>query len=126
MRVTGLLRDAEHFQFDEKLHLQVPDDFPWDTTPASLAGTQLKFAGRRIGGRIIDGLTAEERLRRWDLCEDLAHQLVPKTFKDAAKHPQNTRDETLRRMRHAVERKSWTSDIETNWLMERLRILLGW
>jgi hypothetical protein len=60
------------------------------------------------------------------MCEDLAQQLVPKTLKDAAKYPQNSRDVTLRRMRRAIEGKGWTECVETDWLMERLRVLLGW
>jgi hypothetical protein len=106
--------------------LQVPEDFPWDTTPASLAGAQLKFAARKIDGKIVVGLTAAERVQRWDLCEDLAQQLVAKARKDADKYPQNSPDVTLRRIRRAIESKGWTSVVETDWLMERLRILLEW
>jgi hypothetical protein len=124
--VSALVRDAEHFAFEEKLGLQVPNDFPWDTTPASLAGAQLKLAARKIGGKVVVGLTAAERFQRWDLCEDLAQQLVAKALNDAAKYPQNSRDVTLRRIRRAIEGKGWTTVVETDWLTERLRILLDW
>jgi hypothetical protein len=60
------------------------------------------------------------------MCEDLAQQLVPKTLKDAAKYPQNSREVTLRRMKKAIQSKGWTERVETDWLMSRLRILLGW
>jgi hypothetical protein len=111
---------------DDQMTTQVPDDFPWNPTPALLSGTQPKLAGRLIDGRFVVGLTAEERYIRWDMCEDLAQQLVPKTLKDAAKFPQNSRDATLKRMRRAIEGKQWTERVETDWLMERLRVLLGW
>ncbi|MGT2469313.1 DUF2442 domain-containing protein [Paraburkholderia terrae] len=124
--VVELMRDAERRHRDERLTSCVPVDFPRDPTPALLSGTQPKLAGRMIDGRFIVGLTAEERFMRWDMCEDLAQQLVPKTLKDAAKYPQNSNDVTLRRMRRAIERKRWTSVVEADWLMERLRILLGW
>jgi hypothetical protein len=104
----------------------VPDDFPRDVTPALLAGSTPKLSGRMINGRFVVGLTAEERHIRWDMCEDLAQQLVAKTLKDAAKFPQHSHDVTLRRMRRAIERKDWTERVETDWLMERLRVLLGW
>jgi hypothetical protein len=91
-----------------------------------LSGTQPKLAGRLIDGRFVVGLTAEERFIRWDLCEDLAQQLVPKTLKDAAKYPKHSPEVTLMRMRRAIERKGWTAPLETDWLMERLRALLGW
>jgi hypothetical protein len=124
--VRELMCDAERRHRDERLSSQVPADFPWDPTPALLSGTQPKLAGRWIDGRLIVGLTAEERFIRWDMCEDLAQQLVPKTLKDAAKFASNSRDVTLRRMRRAIEGKRWTERLETDWLMERLRILLGW
>jgi hypothetical protein len=104
----------------------VPDDFPRDVTPASLSGAQPKLAVRMIDGKFVGGLTAEERAERWTVCEDLAHQLVPKTIKDAAKNPEHSHDETLRRVRRAIEGKGWVSVLEADWLMARLRVLLGW
>ncbi|WP_429489907.1 DUF2442 domain-containing protein [Paraburkholderia sp. RAU6.4a] len=124
--VSELMRDAARRHRNERLNAQVPSDFPWDPTPALLSGTQPKLAGRLIDGRFIVGLTAEERWVRWDICEDLAQQLVPKTLKDAAKFPEHSHDVTLRRMRRALERKQWTEGQETDWLMQRLRVLLGW
>jgi hypothetical protein len=124
--VSELMRDAERRHRDERLNSQVPADFPWNPTPALLSGTQPKLAGRLIDGRFVVGLTAEERYIRWDMCEDLAQQLVPKTLKDAAKYPQNSREVTLRRMKKAIQSKGWTERVETDWLMSRLRILLGW
>ena len=124
--VSELMRDAERRHRDERLNAQVPSDFPWDPTPALLSGTQPKLAGRWIDGRFVVGLTAEERYIRWDMCEDLAQQLVPKTLKDAAKYPQNSREVTLRRMKKAIQSKGWMERVETDWLMSRLRILLGW
>jgi hypothetical protein len=105
---------------------KVPDDFPWDTTPASLSGARSKVAGRMIDGKLIVGLTANERYQRWDLCEDLAQQLVAVAHNDAAKFPQHSRDVTLQRVRRAIEGEKWVSVVEADWLVERLRILLGW
>jgi hypothetical protein len=51
---------------------------------------------------------------------------VPKTLKDATKFPQHSREVTLRRTRRALAAKNWVSRAELDWLMERLRILLGW
>lgn len=124
--VSGLMRDYAELLLEEQLRVRVPSDFPWDTTPACLAGAQPKFAARRIRGRFVVGLTAAERFVQWDLCEDLAQQLVEKTRKDAAKNPDHSHDVTLRRMRRAIEGKGWLSVVETDWLMERLCILLGW
>ena len=106
--------------------MKAPDDFPWDRTPPSLSGSQPKLAGRLIDGKFVVGQTAAERDERWDMCEDLAQQLVPKTLQDAEKNPENTRDATLRRIRRALVRKDWLSTAELDWLMQRLRVLLGW
>ncbi|WP_370882092.1 DUF2442 domain-containing protein [Paraburkholderia graminis] len=100
--VSGLMRDAERRHRDERLTSCIPVDFPQNPTPALLSGTQPKLAGRMIDGRFVVGLTAEKRWVRWDICEDLAQQLVAKTLKDAAKYPKNSREVTLRRVRHAI------------------------
>jgi hypothetical protein len=126
LSVVELMREAERRHRDERLTSCVPVDFPWNPTPALLSGSQPKLAGRWIDGKFVVGLTAEERYIRWDMCEDLAQQLVPKTLKDAAKYPQNSREATLRRMRRAIEGKDWTERAETDWLMARLHVLLAW
>jgi hypothetical protein len=126
LSVTELMQEAERRHRDERLSSQVPADFPWDPTPALLSGSQPKLAGRWIDGRLIVGLTAEERWVRWDMCEDLAQQLVPKTLKDAAEYPEHSHGVTLRRIRRAIANKRWTERVETDWLMQRLRALLGW
>lgn len=124
--VSELMHDYAPLLLEEKLSAQIPSNFPRDTTPASLAGSQPKLSLRKIAGKFVVGLTAAERFERWDLCEDLAQQLVPKTLKDASKYPQNSREATLRRMRRAIDGKRWLSVVETDWMMERLRVLLGW
>jgi hypothetical protein len=86
----------------------------------------MKFAGRLVDGKFVVGLTAEERYERWDFCEDFAQQLVAVALKDATKYPQHSRDVTLRRVRQGVEGKRWVSVVEADWLMQRLRVLLGW
>lgn len=105
---------------------RVPDDFFRDVTPASLSGTQPKLAGRMIDRKFVVGQTADERYQRWDLCEDLAQQLIAIAHRDEAKFPEHSHEVTLRRVRRGIEGKDWTSVVETDWLIERLRILLGW
>jgi hypothetical protein len=104
----------------------VPEDFPRDVTPASLAGAHPKLAGRLIDGKFVVGLTEEERFERWDICEDLAQQLVGVAHKEASKYPENSRDVILERVQRGIESKRWTSAVETNWLVARLRSLLEW
>ncbi|WP_322092619.1 DUF2442 domain-containing protein [Paraburkholderia bannensis] len=124
--VAALMHDAEQLLLEEEISAQIPDDFPCHTTPTSLAGAQPKLAARRIGSRVVVGMTARERYERWDVCEDLAQQLVPKALKDAARFPDNSPDATLRRVQQAIDDEEWTTAMETEWLIRRLRILLGW
>lgn len=121
-----VLKEGEDLWHQAERLNSVPADFPWQPIPASLSGSQPKLSGRMIDGKFVVGLTAEERWVRWDMCEDLAHQLVPKASKDAAKFPDHSHETTLQRVRRAIEARSWTEGLETDWLIERLRVLLGW
>lgn len=102
----------------------VPEDFPRVVIPAVVTGAQPKVCVREIDGRYVTGQTDEERIERWDICEDLAQQLLPVAQKDAAGHPGHAAEETLRRVRISVERKGWVSEAELDWLIRRLGVLL--
>ncbi|CAG9217761.1 conserved hypothetical protein [Paraburkholderia tropica] len=104
----------------------VPLDFPRRTTHGVVAGIQPKVCAVLSKGRYVAEQTDREREERWEICEDLAHQLVPKAQEDAAAHPNHDANTTLVRVRDAVARKSWVSSDELNWLMARLRALLEW
>jgi hypothetical protein len=94
--------------------------------PAVVPGAQPKFAVRLIGGNFVAGETDEERFERWDICEDLAQQLVAVATADASTHPQHGHDQTLRRVCDGVARKGWCSSDELIWIQARLRTLLAW
>lgn len=106
--------------------LDVPDDFPRDDPISVVSGAQPKLCVRESDGRYFAEQTAVERKERWSICEDLAHQLVPKAQKDAASHPERSADATLERVRAAVAHKDWVSSDELKWLINRLRALLKW
>jgi len=54
----------------------VPDDFPREPAPGLVSGAQPKLLVRKTDGRYHAGLTDEELLARYDVCEDLAGQLA--------------------------------------------------
>ncbi|MDP1680980.1 MAG: hypothetical protein Q8L39_04310, partial [Burkholderiales bacterium] len=54
----------------------VPEDFPHDPFPATLAGAQPKVSAREVDGRYVVGLTEEERRGRYLMCADLVYQLT--------------------------------------------------
>lgn len=104
----------------------VPEDFPRDSSSGVVAGAQPKICVVLSDGKYVAGQTDAKREERWDTCEDLAHQLIPKARRDAALHPEHDADTTLERVRVAVARKNWLSPDELNWLISRLRVLLNW
>ncbi|WP_175773394.1 hypothetical protein [Paraburkholderia phenazinium] len=81
---------------------------------------------RTVNGRFVVGLTEEERFERWQICEDLAHQLIVPAQQDAAKHRQHSHEVVLKRIGDAIAGKDWCSVVEMNWIVARLRELLRW
>lgn len=104
----------------------VPDDFPRVSVPGVVAGAQPKVCAVFSEGSYFIGQTDREREERWDICEYLAHQLIPKARNDASTHPEHDADTTLERVGVAVARKYWVSPEELHWLISRLRVLLNW
>lgn len=102
----------------------VPEDFPRVAIPAVVTGVQPKIGVLEIDGRYVVGQTEEERYERWDICEDLALQLLPVARKDETAHPGQERERTLRRVRVSVSQKGWCSEDELDWLIGRLATLL--
>ncbi|WP_066736122.1 hypothetical protein [Cupriavidus sp. D384] len=102
----------------------VPEDFPRVAVPAVVTGVQPKIGVREIGGRYVAGQTEEERYERWDICEDLARQLVRVARKDEVEHPDQSREQALHRVRISVSQQGWCSEDELDWLIGRLAGLL--
>lgn len=69
----------------------VPDDFPRVRVAGVVAGAQPKVCAVLSEGTYFIGQTNHERAERWDVCEDLAHQLIPKAQKDVSHIPNTTR-----------------------------------
>ncbi|MGF6837901.1 hypothetical protein QF001_001768 [Paraburkholderia youngii] len=105
---------------------EVPLDFPDDQIPAVVAGAQPKVCVRSSGGRYVAGQSSEERYHRWEVCEDLAQQLVRVATREAAMRPSQSHEKTLQRVLVAVARKGWISPGELVWVICRLRVLLRW
>lgn len=102
----------------------VPEDFPRIAIPSVVTGVQPKIGAREIDGRYVAGQTEAERYERWDICEDLAQQLLFVAQTDQAKYPGHSREKTLQRVRISVSQKGWCSDAELDWLIGRLGKLL--
>lgn len=109
----------------------IPDDFPSGAPLASLAGAQPKLAVRLVNGKYLAGLTEEERLERYEICEDLAQQFVVYCARKVSENSSLTHDLALERARKAFARKvsqgEWDfSDAEQDWVMTRAQQILKW
>ncbi|WP_322051848.1 hypothetical protein [Paraburkholderia bannensis] len=104
----------------------VPDDFPRDVAVSAVPGVSPKLCVRLSEGRYRDDLSDEDRHERWLICEDLAKQLVAKAHSDADANPTHPPEQTLSRIRAAVEKRRWVTPRELDWLIRRLQTLLTW
>ena len=109
----------------------IPDDFPRTSIPGVVAGFQDKITARKIDGKYIVGLTEEEILGRYIICEDLAQQLAQYCLRKATENPDWTQDFNFNRaiaaVTNKVERGVWRfSDDEQGWIAERTKKILGW
>lgn len=92
--------------------------------PSVVTGAQPKIGVREIGGQYVAGQTEAERYERWDICEDLARQLLLVAQRDEAGHLGQERETKLRRVRISVSQKDWCSEDKLVWLIGRLAALL--
>ena len=100
----------------------IPDDFPRDPFPAAVPGAQPKFVARKIDGRYVVGLTAEEQRERYVACLDLVEQLTVYTEKKHRQRPELTIGELLDVFDRDIRLKDWgLGDVELDWVMKQLR-----
>ena len=109
----------------------IPADFPRGKPLASLPGFQPKVAVGLVDGQYITGLTDEEWLERYDICEDLAQQFAAYCTRKAAENPDWNHEFNLARARKGlaqqVPRGVWDfSATEQDWVMKRAQQTLGW
>lgn len=107
---------------DDEPEVLVPEDFPQDPFPASLAGAQLKVVACEIDGRYLVGLTEDERRGRYRMCADLVEQLIAYTEKKQLQRGDLTMTALLDEIDASVRRKGWElGSVEFDWIMRRVR-----
>ncbi|TXD63271.1 hypothetical protein FUT88_03090 [Ralstonia sp. TCR112] len=110
---------------------RIPTDFPRESPFGSAPGAQPKLLVRLVDGRYVTGLTEEERLERYEVCEDLAQQFVSYCSRKIAENRSLTHEMCLARARKGfalkVQQGEWDfSPAEQDWVMNRARRILGW
>ena len=111
--------------------LKIPADFPGEAPLASITGAQPKLAARIVNGQYVVGLTEEERLERYEACEDLAQQFSVYCARKVSENGSLTHALALERARKGFARKvgqgEWDfSESEQDWVMKRAQRILGW
>ncbi|MGI0015273.1 MAG: hypothetical protein ACREBU_17800 [Nitrososphaera sp.] len=102
--------------------VEVPKDFPADPFPASLSGAQFKVAVREIDGQYVIGLTREERVGRYLVCEDMVKQVMAFTEKKHRQRPDLTMEGLLDQIDAGIRLKGWELGArEFDWIMGRVR-----
>jgi hypothetical protein len=109
----------------------IPANFPRESILASVSGFQNKITARKINGKYITGLTEDEILERYSICEDLAQQLANYCLRKVNENPDWTHDYNYRRAILGVANKVSTgvwrlSDSEQEWIAARTKEILSW
>ncbi len=103
--------------------IAVPDDFPRDPFPASLSGSQPKFAARLVDGKYVVGLTEDERIERYLMCDDMVGQLIVYVEKKRVEKPDLGIVDLLGQVDVGIRRKGWElGSVEFDWIMKQLRV----
>lgn len=106
----------------------VPEDFPRGPI-ASLSGAQPKLAVRfnSEDGKYYSGYLPKELAKRFEICEDIANQLVEKCQRNrATKYAAMTEEGILSGLLKKLLLTRWGSDEEMRWVIRRTATTLGW
>lgn len=105
---------------------RVPTDFP-RPCGGSVSGAQNKLIARQIDGRfIVDGMTDDELIDRYDACQDLAMKLTEHAKVKRGQYAELSLQEFLRRFRAGVVKRGWDLAVEElDWVMRRVAVALG-
>jgi hypothetical protein len=104
----------------------VPDDFPRRTEFGAVAGAQPKLLVTQDAGCFREGPRETEVLARYDMCEDLARQLVAYRARKAVEQPTWTADQLRVKVAAGLRGKSaqWgLAPAEVEWVLRRVDAL---
>lgn len=113
---------------DTAAQYAVPADFPRPGVASSVAGFQSKLPLVAYHGKYyLPGATPPELFGRWDICEDLAQQFVPKCRESkAGKRSHMSETAILDQYLPRLLKTGWGSDEEMRWVIRRTAEMLGW
>jgi hypothetical protein len=106
----------------------VPEDFPRPAATSAVGGYQPKLALVEYDGKFyLPGATPPEVFKRWDICEDLAHQIAEKARESKRGKRKHMSDvDILDQYCGRLLKTAWGSDAEMRWVIRRTAALLDW
>lgn len=113
----------------ETFGLDVPDDFPRDFEQASLSGVHPKVAVVRdaVSGTFRLPPATVEIVARYEMCRDLASQLVAKVQANrSGKYASFTDQEILGQLLRKLTATNWGTHAEMTWTVLQVSKELGW
>lgn len=114
---------------DELAELEkIPADFPRPVHLGAVPGAQPKLLVTKYQGRFYaPGCTPPELLERWNICGDIAQQLVVKSRESKeGKRSRMTEVQILDQYLPRLIETKWTAEAEARWVMRRVADLLHW
>ena len=106
----------------------IPPDFPGYVDLGAVPGVQPKLLVRLDEGRYVTGANGDELRARFEMCEDLARQLVQYTSRKRTEHPEWSREHLHAKVAAGLKAKAFgwgLSPAETNWVLRRVARLTG-
>lgn len=109
-------------------YTKVPDDFPRPISFGAVPGTQPKFLATTYEGKFyLVGCSPPELYERWQMCEEIAHDLAIKSRDSmVGKHSAINEGAILERYFLRLLQANWTSEAETRWIIQRAAQILNW
>lgn len=122
------MSDIDIAPIESQLQFVIPSDFPRPQHFGAVGGAQPKFLAVQYEGKLYaPGCTPPELFSRWDICEDLARQLVVKSMESkAGKRSHMSESEILDQYCLRLMKTGWGSDDEMKWVIRRAAAQLGW
>lgn len=101
--------------------VEIPADFPRELLPGGVPGAQPKLLARKVGDKYLAWMTNEEWEERYEICSDLAQQLISYCKRKQTEKPEWSVEDILRKTSQGIRSKNWDlSEAEMIWMMERI------
>lgn len=120
---------SAHMNEDDELgYLKLPSEFPRPVSTGVLPGTQPKFSAVIYQGKFyLPGCTPPEIYERWQICEDIAQQLIIKSHDSKAGALSHMSEPAiLDQYLSRLIRANLTTEGEARWVIQRVAGILGW